>query len=267
MDTTAPTPSSEPTPEVPLIPLAPTVPPEPEPPQLGPVEKPKNQYFDNMKVEELLTVYVIGGCTDVLQRDEIMSHAAELIRQIIRTHNLHNIYPGRDQASFGDLFQVAWCQIEKTLYKFNHGPGHTKVFNMWSQIARTVMLAHIKREGRDRKNQGAYSSHLNVRHSFRPAILDRFFNEAREICKYNDEHMELLKHLGELYDVDERASEGLIGKLIKKSGKSRQKVHAFLSFVRMRSVDFSDSPASANSTFKPYLTGTIRGDHDDDGED
>ncbi len=242
-----------PTPDIPVVPVPAPVP-----------EKPKNQYFDNLKVEELLETYVRGGCTDVEGRDEIMSHAAELIRQIIRTHNLHNIYPGKDQASFGDLFQVAWCQIEKCLYKFDYSPGHTKVFNMWSQIARTVMLAHIKREGRDRKNQGAYTTHLNARHSFKPAVLERFFNEAREICKYNDEHLELLNHLEELYDTDERASEGLIGKLIKKSGRSRQKVHSFLSYVRMRSIEFSDSPASANNTFKPYLTGTLRDDGDDD---
>ncbi len=92
---------------------------------------PKNYYFDNYKVEALLTEYVKNGCTDVRLRDEIMLNAGELIRQIIRTHNLQNIYPGRDEAAFGDLFQIAWCQLEKTLYKFDYGPGHTKVFNMW----------------------------------------------------------------------------------------------------------------------------------------
>ena len=236
-------------------------------PQLVPVvqaEKPKNQYFDNLKVEGLLTKYLETGCTDAALRDEVMSHASELIRQIIRTHNLHNIYPGRDQASFFDLFQVAWVQIEKTLYKFDFGPGHTKVFNMWSQIARTVMLAHIKREGRDRKNQNAYTTHLNTRHGTRPAVLERFFTEAREICKYNDEHLSILNHLEELYDIDERASEGLIGKLIKKSGRSRQKVHSFLEYVRMRNVEFSDSPASSGNSFKPYMTGSARDDGDDE---
>lgn len=88
-------------------------------------------YFDNYKVEQLLTKYVNGGCVDVDLRDEIMSHASELINQIIRTHNFHNVYPGKDPASFGDLFQTAWSQIESVLYKFDSAPGHTKVFNMW----------------------------------------------------------------------------------------------------------------------------------------
>ncbi len=103
-------------------------------------KQPKSYYFDNEKVELLLTAYVKGGCTDARLRDEIMSHAGELIRQVIRTHNLQNIYPGRDEAAFGDLFQIGWTQIEKTLYKFDYRQGHTQVFNMWSKINRTVVI-------------------------------------------------------------------------------------------------------------------------------
>ena len=102
--------------------------------------KRKGYYFDNHKVEQLLIKYVADCCVDVRLRDEIMGHAAELIRQIIRTHNFHNIYPGSDDASFNDLFQVAWCQIESTLYKFDWSPGHTKVFNMWCVSPETLLL-------------------------------------------------------------------------------------------------------------------------------
>jgi len=97
-------------------------------------------YFNNHLVEQLLIKYVKDGCVNVKLRDEIMSHAAELIRQIIRTHNFHNIYPGSDEASFGDLFQVAWVQIESVLYKFDWSPGHTKVFNMWCVAPDTILL-------------------------------------------------------------------------------------------------------------------------------
>ena len=142
-------------------------------------EKPKNHYFDNDKVEALLTDYVKGGCTNIRLRDQIMANAGELIRQIIRTHNLHNIYPGRDEAAFGDLFQIAWVQIEKTLYKFDYGPGHTKVFNMWSQVARTVMLAHIKKESRDRRGRDALETHLMSKPSSKPILVERFLGEAR----------------------------------------------------------------------------------------
>src|SRR5262249_8076552 len=158
------------------------------------------------------------GCTSITLRDDIMAHASELIRQIIRKQGLHVIYPGQDDSSFMDLLQTAWIQIERTLYKFRARPhcrrcyrperpddsllyvpgereygiltysdmrargikecpkcqalvndmpevlacqdryggslsvmfrGNSKVFNMWSQVARTVILAHIKKEGRD----------------------------------------------------------------------------------------------------------------------
>ncbi|MDP1712562.1 MAG: LAGLIDADG family homing endonuclease [Candidatus Nanopelagicaceae bacterium] len=92
------------------------------------VKLPKNYYFDNAKVEGLLTRYVNSSCTDVKLRDEIMVHASELIRQIIRAHGLQNIYPGREDSSFYDLFQTGWVQIESALYKFV--PGKAKVFNM-----------------------------------------------------------------------------------------------------------------------------------------
>lgn len=81
----------------------------------------KGHYFDNYYVEQLMIEYVKGGCTDRKLRDEIMSHATELIRQVIRTHNLHEIYPGRDPASFGDLEQVAWCVSPDTLVFTENG--------------------------------------------------------------------------------------------------------------------------------------------------
>ena len=160
-------------------------------------------YFDNNLVEDCLRLYIQHGCTDIALRDEIMKHANELIRQVIKTHGLDKIYPGQDESAFMDLMQTAWIQIEKTLYKYRacphcykcynimkpgasilyqHGDteygiispralarkkikckvckkvpdlvvyrGTAKVFNLLSQVARTVILAFIKKEGRDYK--------------------------------------------------------------------------------------------------------------------
>jgi hypothetical protein len=175
----------------------------PDKPSVVPLvnESKKSYYFKNELVEELLYRYLETECTDIRFRDEIMSHASELIRQVIRAHNLQSIYHGRDDASFGDLFQVAWVQIESALYKYEAIPhclscynrnrpqdsiivpefifiepllkayktcphcgektargqiyykGRSKVFNMWSQVARTVILAYLKRDSRDRKRR------------------------------------------------------------------------------------------------------------------
>jgi hypothetical protein len=205
---------------------------------------PKNYYFDNDYVESLLTKYVWGGCTDIKLRDTIMSNASELIRQIIRTHKLHTLTNGREGTAFGDLYQLAWCQIESSLYKFDGRPGHTKVFNMWSQVAKTVMLAHIKKESRDKRNYGAYKEHLDSKH--RPANFkfERFLIEARNICKYNDTHLDIVVALEELFAEDNKPYEGLIDKLVKRSGIPRSKVSAFLRMIRLRSFEFSDSPVN-----------------------
>jgi DNA-directed RNA polymerase specialized sigma24 family protein len=202
--------------------------------------KPRNYYFDNAHVERLLTKYVGGGCVELALRNEIMSHAMELIRQIIRTHNLHIIYPGRNQASFNDLVQVAWCQIESALYKFI--PGKAKVFNLWSQIAKTVILAHIKKETRDKKNATPYSGHLNERHKdVRCLTLDRFVHEAHEIFKYNDEYLKIVAAIELLGEEDDRPHDGFIGKLAKKARVSKSKVSSFIKLIRLRGHNFTDS--------------------------
>lgn len=93
--------------------------------------RPKNHYFDNDLVQDILKRYSARGCVDIELRDEIMSHADELIRQVIRAHNFEHIFPNRDGSSFFELFQVAYLQIEKTLYKYNPSPGSPKLFNLW----------------------------------------------------------------------------------------------------------------------------------------
>lgn len=95
-----------------------------------PPEKPKRSYyFINEIVEDQLRLYIWTGCTDVKLRDLVMSHATELIRQIIRKQRLHTIYPGQDDSAFGDLIQTAWSQIERTLYKFRARPHCRKCYN------------------------------------------------------------------------------------------------------------------------------------------
>jgi intein/homing endonuclease len=100
-------------------------------PQVGPPPPPPQRklYFINEIVEWQLTQYIWTGCTQVHLRDQIMSHATELIRQIIRKQGLHTIYPGQEESSFGDLINTAWCQIERTLYKYRSRPHCRWCFN------------------------------------------------------------------------------------------------------------------------------------------
>jgi hypothetical protein len=273
-------------------------------------------YFVNEDVEWLLTQYLWTGCTSVVLRDQIMSNATELIRQIIRKQGLHTIYPGHEESAFGDLLQTAWVQIERTLYKYKSRPhcrlcynpdrpsesllyepshneygiktfeevikmhsakcpkcggrltaepliqssqgrfggsesilfrGMSKVFNMWSQIARTVILAYIKKESRDRRNATVYKTRLVNKHRPVSDIMTRFFGEAREMCKYNQEHLLIIAAMEKLTETDEKPHDGIIGKLVQQTGLSRSAVTGFLKIIKLRSFEFTDSPINKGS--------------------
>lgn len=294
-------------------------------------------YFVNEIVEDLLRLYIWTSCTDVVLRDAIMSHAPELIKQIIRKQNLHMIYPGQEESAFGDLVQTAYVQIERVLYKFRAKPhcrvcyspdrpansvlyipdereygiinyeqlfdkkhyphgskklingqqcphckarlsgkptvhakqgtfggsetilfrGNSKVFNLWSQVARTVILAFVKKEGRDRKNACSYKDHLTDTQTVDEDRLKRFFTEAEIVCKYNRDHMKCLRALQKITRTDNKPSDGLIGKLVEQSGLSRCQVASFIKIIRLRSHEFSDSPLSQEDSHDRQLRGTF----------
>lgn len=276
----------------------------------------KQLYFVNEIVEWNLTKYIWTGCTKVKLRDEIMSNATELIRQMIRKQKLHVIYPGQEESAFGDLLQTAWCQIERTLYKYRSKPhcrlcynpdrpsdsllyhpandeygiktfdevirlhkkkcpkcggtlkaepivepqqgrfggsesilyrGSSKVFNMWSQISRTVILAYIKKESRDHRNSTAYKTHLDTKSTPNGEVISRFISEARELCKYNDNYLKIIEELEFLVEHDPRPYDGIISKLVNRTGFSRVTVTSFIRTIKLRSFEFTDSPISRNS--------------------
>lgn len=279
-------------------------------------------YFINEIVEFQLALYIWTGCTKVHLRDQIMSHATELIRQIIRKQGLHTIYPGQEESAFGDLLQTAWVQIERTLYKYRARPhcrscfnpdrpsdsllyqpgdkeygiktmeetismqkgrrcphcsnllsatpaveprqgcyggsdsllyrGMSKVFNMWSQIARTVILAYIKKEGRDRKNSGSYVNHLGTKSRPLSGIMDRFLLEARELWRYHDDHLKIIDAIAWLAKTDDRPYDGIIGKLVEKTGLSRAVVTSFIQLTKLRSIELSDSNLNRGSDEMRY---------------
>lgn len=112
-----------------------------------------------------------------------------------------------------------------------------------SQVARTVILAYIKKENRDHKNSDSYRTHLGVKHSVSTSyIFERFLSEARHICKYNKNYISILVALEKIVAEDDRPYEGMIGKLVTNSGQSRAQVSNFLKLLRLRCDEFTDSP-------------------------
>jgi hypothetical protein len=108
-------------------------------------------YFDHNEVTELVKQYQARGCTSVALRDNVMLHSNELISGIIKSQNLKFVAHIQDHTTEYELHNIAWVQIERSLYKINT-EGTKKIFSMWTMIAKTSMLAYIKKNKRDRKD-------------------------------------------------------------------------------------------------------------------
>jgi intein/homing endonuclease len=138
---------------------------------------------------------------------------------------------------------------------------HTYIANGFishnSQVARTVILAFVKKEGRDRKNACSYKDHLTDTQTIDEDRLKRFFTEAEIVCKYNRDHMKCLRALQKITRTDNKPSDGLIGKLVEQSGLSRCQVASFIKIIRLRSHEFSDSPLSQEDSHDRQLRGTF----------
>jgi len=136
-----------------------------------------------------------------------------------------------------------------------------------SQIAKTCILAHIKKETRDRKNSTPYSSHLNERfRNVKNILVDRFIQEASEKFKYNKEYMKIVKALKALSDQDNRPYDGLIGKLARRTKLSKAKISSFIRLVRLNGQGFTDSGMGEKS--RHFCVRHLKDSHDSiDDED
>lgn len=136
-----------------------------------------------------------------------------------------------------DGYQGYFGGTETVIYR-----GLSKVFNMWSQVTRTVILAYIKKDGRDRKNSTSYMTHLDDKTKPLADAMKRFLSEAHEICQYNDDYLVVLNSLKFLLEHDPKPHEGIISKLVEHSKLSRVAIANFMQAIRSRSLEFTDSP-------------------------
>lgn len=192
-------------------------------------------YFDNKKVEELLTRYVQGACTDRALRDEIMGHALPLIYSVIKAKRLVNLMQPRSEDTIDELAHVAWTRIEQTLYKFE--PGRAKVFSFWTQITYLSCLAWIKKHTRDACALRAWGE-SGVPPQVRSVACEEdpredfyaVMRELRERVSDIPEHAEMVDLLVEHYETEETPWIGATKALAQRFGRTAAK--EFLERVR-----------------------------------
>ena len=74
--------------------------------------------------------------------------------------------------------------------------GMSKVFNMWSQVARTVILAYIKKDTRDVRNNDSYTEYTTRKSS--NGDNEQYVNmliEAKEQMWFNDDYCAVIDSL------------------------------------------------------------------------
>lgn len=193
--------------------------------------KRKKHYFDNKLVEELLTRYVEGACTDRALRDEIMTHALPLIEGAIRSHEMYRIYGGEE--SFRDLVHAAWIQIERALYKFE--PGRARAFSMFTQIAVTSALAYVKKHTGDRRHEDKLKDRRLAESRVSPA--DRYdlaaaVHKIYELAGDNKWYWAIAEAIEYLLFKDDDPRTSYMTKIVARSGASSTRVRKFFHLIR-----------------------------------
>ena len=194
----------------------------------------------------------------MLYQPELLEYGIKTLEEIVTNNKTCPKCRGKLLAGpIIEPIQGRYAGSETILYR-----GMSKVFNMWSQIARTVILAHIKKEGRDKKNSGSYVNHLGNKKKQTSGAIERLINELRELYQYDEDGQKIIDSLEYLNQNDDRPYEGLIGKIVDHSGLTRQTVSTFMRMVKLRSHEITDSLISRSGIDHRYET--KKGGNDDE---
>lgn len=222
-----------------------------------------NNFLNNSLVEGLVTEYVKGGCVDVQLRNRIMEHVPQFLKGVIKTFKFHQVLTIKDPHITEELTQVAWKQIEKTLYKFDYSDGHSKLFSQWTQVAKQCILAELKVKAKDISGYNGLKKHMLAgRSTLKPIDWQRFITEARDIFQYDDESIQIINHLEHLILNDDNLYDCLIGKLAKSTRLTRTRIVRFLKELRLMGGEFSDSPLNRDREEIAEDSGPEKPEHD-----
>ena len=77
--------------------------------------------------------------------------------------------------------------------------GLSKVFNLWSQVSRTVILAHVKKDTRDLRNNDNYTDFIARKQSAGDnSQYNKIMGEVKEYLWFNPEYCQVVDALVEL---------------------------------------------------------------------
>jgi len=136
---------------------------------------------------------------------------------------------------------------------------------MWSQIAKTRILAYLKKEKRDKKNMPSYRDFCVRRQKTKSRTIEEFelfIDELMQFFQYDDDLLELTEAMKRLWLKDDKSHDALKTKLKNESGKDINTINQFLKVIRLHRDEFSVNVFEMRS-FDPEEEGYFYNDHDE----
>lgn len=124
-----------------------------------------------------------------------------------------------------------------------------------SQVARTSMLAYIKKESRHRTKayNDTYKKFIADKDRYHRIDFTRFIEEVRGICNSDDDYLKIVDCIEHLLSNDPKPYDGLIYKILNTTKLPKSVIHAFFEFVRGNGIMFTDSPENQKHKYNYNL--------------
>lgn len=147
--------------------------------------KPKDNYFDNIKVEKMVETFQTMGEGNEKNKlaKEIMIDVQEIVSRIISCYDF-----SRFEEKI-DLFQHASEACFKSISKFNRShPKYSSAFNWFSLVAKRSLLNYTIRKKKHRGHQ-CLEDHFDIEYTKREVSTDflerDFYNKIIDIVDKN----------------------------------------------------------------------------------
>jgi hypothetical protein len=148
------------------------------------------------------------------------------------------------------IYEIKKCLI-KSVKRF-----HTKIFAFWSQVAKTCILAHIKKDKRDKRNKKHYTEHLLIRNKTIRKYdikISEFIDEAKKIFMDSTSHkildslfqiyityMEIPKSIEKEICQISKLNPKLVKQFFNNLRKHEDLFHKFLNNIELNKIDYSE---------------------------
>lgn len=121
--------------------------------------------------------------------------------------------------------------------------GTSKVFNLWSQVARTVILAHVKKDSRDKRNNPSYKNHFeSSRHRISGEVFSEMMKHAENMLWYDLKALSVLSVLKDMsFELNNLSSVIVKKNIIQSTGLTKKEVEKYILLLKLVFKDYKNA--------------------------